>query len=110
MISIDAMFDELEKLAARLNEQERRAQAGKFTALGAAAVPAVTGLTNLISEGRVVPKGIKPGRWIAGQAVGGAIAGGALPSIRHHIERSSQEQAKSRLRAAREAREAARAG
>ena len=100
-MNVDAFFDELSKLAARLNKKERRGQAAQFAGLGAAAMPLAQGLSNVIQTGKLIPKGIKPGRWLAGNIVSGALAGGAVPAIRHAIERKSQEKARTRRKESR---------
>lgn len=102
MIDIDAFVDELEKLAVRLNKSESRNQALQFAGLGAASMPIVQGLSNFIQRGRIIPKGgVSPGRWLAGNIVAGTLAGGAVPALRHAIERRTQEKARTRRREAR---------
>lgn len=99
----DSFFDELEKIAVRLTKSERKVQAAKFTGLGAVTAPAVSALRNKIVSGKAIPKGTNPLRWAAGQAISGAVVGGALPAVRHQVERQSQDKARERLRAARKA-------
>lgn len=101
MSVLDSFFDEVEKIAVRLSDAEERRQALKFTGLGAVSFPVISGVANLVSSGRTIPKGVKPTRWIAGQSAAGAVSGGLLPSIRHNIERQTQDEARERLRAAR---------
>ena len=104
MRCLSPFLDELEKIAVKLTQGEERGQTAKFTGLGAAALPAITGLKNLIQEGRVTPKGMGKGRWLVGNMVGGALMGGALPAMRHQLERQTQDKARARQRAEREAR------
>jgi hypothetical protein len=112
-MNTDALFDELEKIAIRLNDEERRRQAGQFAALGAVTAPAVAGAKNLAIYGKVAPwrvagaKGLMgaggKGRWLAGTMAAGAVAGGVMPSIRHGMERNFQADAKARRKTEREA-------
>ena len=97
-------LDELEKIAVKLTSGEERGQTAKFTGLGAAAMPAISGVKNLIQEGRLIPKGMGKGRWLAGNVISGALMGGAMPAMRHQLERSTQDRARARQRAEREAR------
>lgn len=91
---------ELVKLAKLMNQEEERRQAAQFAGLGTVAVPAVSAARGLIEHGKPLPSGSKPGRWLAGQAITGAVLGGALPQIRHALERKN-------LRGARDRRDAA---
>jgi hypothetical protein len=91
---IPSFSDELEKIA-RLTKADERRQALQFAGLGAAAAPVVSGITNLLSYGRISPWG-KVGRWLPAQVVGGALAGGALPAVRHAVERQNVRAAKAR--------------
>jgi len=94
--------DELEKIA-RLTQSDERRQALQFAGLGAAAAPVVTGAKNLIAHGKISPFGAKLyRRWLPAQLVGGALAGGALPAIRHALERTNVGRAKARTDVKRE--------
>ncbi len=97
-MNVDAFMDELAKLGARLSKGEQRSQTAQFAGLGAAAMPIVQGLSNVIQTGRFIPKGVGKGRWLAGNLVAGTLAGGAVPALRHAIERKSQEKATARRR------------
>lgn len=98
-----AFADELEKIAVELNKKERAVQALQFGAMGAATAPIVKGITNRIEHGKfmnLAPGGSKS-KWLASHLVGGALAGGALPVLRHHLEQKNLEAAKVRTRAGR---------
>lgn len=77
-----AFMDELEKIA--LSDQRKRDLS--FAGMGAVAGPVIAGTTNLIQQGRVVPKNLNPGRWLAGAAASGALFSGALPVVRRAID------------------------
>jgi hypothetical protein len=93
-----AFADEIVKIAKTLNKDEEREQVAKFTGLGAAAMPAAAGASNLIA-GRGLTAGAKLRRWVPAQALVGAVMGGGMPAIRHQIERGMQDKAKERREA-----------
>jgi len=86
----------LVKEGVQLTEGEKRRQALQFAALGAGVTPVFSGLTNLISHGKVSPWAPLK-RWIPAQVAAGALAGGALPAIQHMLAQSNIEKAKSRI-------------
>jgi len=96
-LSYDAFIDELEKIAVQLNKKEQLKQDLQFAALGTVAAPAVTGLSNLIGSGRIVPPHMKPGRWLAASAASGLVGGSLLPIIRRKIEQRNKSLARQRL-------------
>jgi hypothetical protein len=97
---LHGLMDELEKISERLTKKERREQAVKFTGLGAAALPVISGVGNIIAgKGRGISRvagGARPGRWLAARSLEGAAIGGALPAVRHQIERDMKEKARER--------------
>jgi len=103
MIWFRSFADELLKVAARLTEKEQRNQALQFAALGAVGAPIASMASKFVESGKFFdPESLKgPGgvkRWIAGQAIRGALAGGILPIARHAIERRTEESAAERER------------
>lgn len=104
MLWVTSFLDELEKIGVQLSADEHRGQSAKFTALGAAAMPVISGTKNLIESGRVIPKGANKGRWLAANMASGALLSGIMPIIRGGIERRTQEKARTRQQAEREAR------
>ena len=101
MTSFEAFVDELAKIAVELTPQERGVQALQFGGLGAIATPMISALTNKIESGTFLPPGVSKGRWLGARMVGGALTAGALPVVRHHIERSNLQAARTRQRAER---------
>ncbi len=93
-----SFLDEFEKIAVRLNKEERRRQAIQFGLLGGMAGPVIGAVRNLIQLGKIVPPWTTRPRWLVSQAAAGFGIGGALPIIRHQIERNTQEHARERLR------------
>ena len=96
--SIPAFFDELGKIAVELTNKEKRRQAVEFGVLGAVSAPAIAAVTNKIEKGTFIPKDVPKGRWLGARLAGGALASGALPIIRHHIEQRNLAKAKARVR------------
>ena len=101
MISLAAFVDELEKIAVELSAKEKRRQALQFGVLGAAAAPAISAIKNKVETGTMFAPGTNKKRWLAANLVGGALATGALPIFRHHIEQKNLAEAKARVRAGR---------
>lgn len=91
---IPSFTDELEKIS-RLTDEEERRQALQFAGLGAIATPVISGVTNLITHGKVSPWGSFR-RWLPAQMVAGTLAGGALPTMRHMLERSNLRSSQAR--------------
>ncbi len=99
---VPAFSDELEKIS-RLTKGDERRQALQFAGLGAATAPVVSGIKNLIAHGKISPFGASVAkRWLPAQVIGGALAGGALPAIRHALERTNVGRAKTRTDVKRE--------
>lgn len=96
----DTFVTELEKISGYLTKDEERKRDLQHTAIGVAGMPVASGASNLFQHGRIVPKGIKPGRWLAGNAVGGAILGAALPYARNLVTDRINDQATERRRGA----------
>lgn len=90
--------DTLAKLAGKFTQKEERTQARRFAVAGAGVVPAAAAISNLIESGRVIPKGVKAGRWLGGKVLGGAIVAGALPLIRRKITQGVEAGADERRR------------
>jgi hypothetical protein len=91
---LEPFFDELGKIATELSPQERRNQYLQFAGLGALTGPVMSGIGNLIEHGGIKPPDVTGGKWLASRMVTGAIGMGALPIIRHHIERTNLAQAR----------------
>jgi hypothetical protein len=104
MLNWPAFLDEVEKIAAAtLTQSERNRQAVQFGALGAVSGPIVGAVGNLIQKGRPLPEGVRSvPRWLAGSMATGAIFSGAVPVIRHGMERNIQGEANARARLARQ--------
>jgi hypothetical protein len=99
---IPSFLDEMTKVATALNKKERRRQAFQFGALGAASGPAIAALSNIIQKGKPLPEGVKSvPRWLAGSMAAGALFSGAIPMVRHQLDRSIQAEASARQRRAR---------
>ena len=103
MIWFRSFSDELLKVATRLTEKEQRNQALQFAGLGAIGAPLTSMASRFVESGKFIdpearkgPGGIK--RWVIGQAIRGALAGGLLPIARHAIERRAEESAADRER------------
>lgn len=92
-----ACVDELSKIAVKLSPSEERGQLLRFGAMGAGAVPLISGLANTMQHGRPWAHGTNLKRWLPAQMLTGALFGGVLPTARHRIERSMQTQAKDRM-------------
>jgi len=97
---VPSFLDEMSKVAAAaLTKKERRRQALEFGALGMLSGPVVGSTINLISKGRPLPEGVKSiPRWLLGSMAGGALVSGAIPAVRHSLERNIQQQANERAR------------
>ena len=91
---LPSFADEFVKIAVLSGEDEKR-QALQFAGLGGVAAPLISGAKNLISYGKVSPFG-KLKRWLPAQIAGGALTGGALPTIRHALERKNVRLSKAR--------------
>ena len=91
---VSSFADELEKISKLTNDEERH-QALQFAGLGAVATPVISGLANYITHGKVSPWG-KFRRWLPAQMIAGTLAGGALPTIRHMLERSNLRSSRAR--------------
>jgi hypothetical protein len=100
MVSFMALVDELEKISVELSPGEKAKQTAQFAGLGALTSPALSALTSKIEHGTWLAPGTNKGRWLGARLVRGALVGGALPAIRHHIERRNLETAKARARRA----------
>ena len=99
---IPSFLDEMTKVAVALNKKERRRQAIQFGALGAVSGPTIAALSNVIQKGKPLPEGVKSiPRWLAGSMAAGALFSGAIPLVRHQLERSIQAEANDRQRRAR---------
>jgi hypothetical protein len=99
---IPSFLDEMSKVAAAsLTKGEKRRQAIQFGALGMLSGPVISGVSNMISKGRLLPEGTKSvPRWLASTMATGALVSGAIPVIRHGLERGIQARANERLRKA----------
>ena len=91
----------LEKLGVQLTEKEKKERAVKFTALGTASGPVIAGTSGLIRGGKGdtiknITQGARLSRWLPATMVTGALVSGAVPAIRHQIERGIVEKAKDR--------------
>lgn len=91
----------LAKVAARLTKTEKRERAIKFTALGAASGPVIAGAAGVVKGGygklvKNITQGTKFRRWLPATAATGALVSGAVPALRHQIERDIIEKAKER--------------
>lgn len=97
---IPSFLDEMSKVAAAtLNRKEKARQALQFGALGAISGPVVGAVSNIIQKGKPLPEGVKSiPRWLAGSMATGAIFSGAVPVIRHGLERNIQREANERVR------------
>lgn len=84
----------LEKLG-KLNRREERNQALQFAGMGSLAVPVSSAVSNLIEKGHPTG-GASLKRWLPARLAGGALAFGALPAVRHALERRNIQ--KSNLR------------
>lgn len=105
MIS-DTFIDELQKIAGYLTNEEQNKKSLQYAAVGTAAMPVTAAVGNLVADGRIMPKGTNPARWLAGKAASGAILAGGVPLVRNIIDDNINEQATERRRLATEAREA----
>lgn len=90
--SFSAFIDELEKIADRLTKSEQRERDVKFTALGTASGPVIAGLSGAIkgghgSLGKNITQGARVSRWLPATMGTGFLVSGAIPAIRHQIER-----------------------
>jgi hypothetical protein len=96
---VPSFLDEMGKVAAAtLNKSEKRRQVLQFGALGALSGPVVGSAVNMIQKGSPVPTGAKSiPRWLLGSMLSGAVFGGAVPVIRHSLERNIQREANARL-------------
>jgi hypothetical protein len=97
MDSWEAFIDELEKIGVELNQSEKRHQALQFAGMGAVAAPAIRAVQHKIEHGSFLPA-TNAKRWLGASVVGGALSMGALPIVRHHIERKNLESARARAR------------
>jgi hypothetical protein len=94
---LPSFYEELTKIASESpKDQSTGKQLLQFGALGAATGPAIGGLSNWIQRGTFTPPDIKLKRWIPAQMVTGALLGGALPAVRHLIERRNDDALKNR--------------
>lgn len=94
---IPSFLDEMEKLAGSLTKDEQRRQALQFGALGTLSGPVVSSAVNYIQRGKMLPAGVKSvPRYVAGSMAGGALISGAIPAVRHALERNMQRQARLR--------------
>lgn len=109
---IDATFqglmDELEKISARLTDAEKRERAIKFTTLGTLSGPVIAGASGAIRGGhgglmKNVTQGTKLRRWLPATLATGALVSGAVPALRHAVERDILENARERRALARKA-------
>ena len=89
---------ELEKSAGKLTRDEQDRLDRQYTLIGAASLPAVGMVSNLISRGKPFPAGTKPLRYLAGQTAGGAILAGAIPALRERLKTRAEEQSDERRR------------
>jgi len=100
-LEMQAFFDELEKIALKLSPDEERQQLGQFAGLGAATMPVIGGLSNMVQKGHPTG-GVPLKRWLPAQVLTGALLGGAMPAVRHAMERKNVDNAKARRMVARE--------
>jgi len=75
--------DELTKIAKLTRLQKR--EAVQYAALGATLGPAVGSLAHIIMHGHPKPPDIPAKRWVPASMLTGAIYGGIIPILRHHI-------------------------
>lgn len=104
---LSIILDELEKLGAISDEQARRAldraetleknkptvgQVGRYAGLGAVAGPGIRMVGNVIKKKHPLDFGAGVGklRGVASEAATGAIASGAIPMIRSHLDRRAE--------------------
>ncbi len=88
----------MEKTSARLNRNERDSLEAQYAAVGASAAPLAGMASNLVSQGRLIPKGMKPLRYLAGTTAGGAIFSGAIPAVQKRLADSAEDKADERRR------------
>jgi len=99
---LPSFMDEMEKVAVELDPQQQRRQAAQFTALGAGTGIAAGVAKNVIEHGKVFAPGTaSKGRWALAHGATGALMAGAVPAVRHHIERQNVQQAIQKRRAQR---------
>lgn len=98
MSVLESFSDEIQKIAVRLNEEEQRRQALQFAGVGAASVPVISAVGNIIEHGKIIPPGASPARWLARQGATGGLLFGAVPAVRSRIEQDVQGEASERLR------------
>jgi len=92
---VKGFINEMEKIASRLDKDQRRRQAIALLALGTLAGPTVGGISNLIQHGRIVPVGSSLRRWLPASLMSGALFSGALPAIRRALEHRMEQKSKS---------------
>lgn len=93
-LEFTAFSDELQKIAKLLSRKER-GEAIRGSLIGSVAMPIVMGASGLVRGGKAkVLKNITQdtplGRWLASSMLSGALISGALPTIRHRIERAGK--------------------
>lgn len=89
----DISHEQARRSLDRLETLERNkptvGQVARYGGLGALAGPAISAIGNKIS-GRPVFSGATIGKSIAGEAAKGALAGGAVPLVRSHLDRKAE--------------------
>lgn len=103
-MNIFSCIDELEKLGAISDDEARKAldridtleksnptskQVARYATIGAVAGPAVSALGNVI-KGDPTFGGKSKLRHIVGEAAKGAVASGAIPLVRGHLDRKAE--------------------
>ena len=104
--TINGFVDELEKISERLTKEEKRDRALKFTAIGTLSGPAISGAAGAIKGGqgsflKNITQGTKLRRWAPATMATGALVSGAVPAVRHAVERDILEGARERRALAR---------